>query len=184
MIPLIQGQLDGLCGVYSAINATRLVENLSREEALMLFREICRVIEGRKSLSGVIGYGIRCNDIAFFFKTLVQKQYALDRYKPFHKIKRLSLESYWGEIQGFLKTGDRRAVILVMESWDWAHWTVIRKATSKAFYLFDSDHSKILWRRHCTTGRLSKARPILLYPNLTYFLSRKENNHGHATSKK
>ena len=174
MMPLLQGQLDGLCGVYSTINATRLIEKITREEAHRLFQKISRLIEPRKSLPAILANGLEPNDIAYILTNLIERQYPLKRFKPFHRVRRIALDLYWREVQGFLQAKESRAVILAAESWTWSHWTVIRKATPKTLFLFDSDNMKIFQRRHCTTNEVSKARPILLYPTTTYFLSRKD----------
>lgn len=171
MKPHFQGQLDGFCGIYSSINATRLIQNIGPDESAALFNRILSTIERRKNLSSILKHGLTNRDIACSFKEVIEKEYPVKRSKPFHKATGLAV--YWREINDFLKGDQKRAVVLAIEGWNWAHWTVIKKATNKSFSLFDSGHLKRVNRNRSTTKKISRARPILLYPTMTYFLSRK-----------
>jgi len=172
MKPLLQGQLDGLCGVYSSINATRLIAKISQDQAESLFNRMIKLIRERKDFSRVLANGISTNDLSYLFP-LIERSFPLNRYKPFHQSKNTPLDLYWRKVQGFLEE-DRRSVIMAIGSHTWAHWTVVRKATDKTLILFDSDRIKTLKRKRCTTTRISRARPIQIYPTLTYFLSRRD----------
>jgi len=174
MKPHFQGQLDGLCGVYSVINSIKLLENINSGESRILFNRIFAFVERRKRISGIIREGISSRDMAYIFREVVEQEYPVSRVKPFHRAGKVPLYLYWKELQGFLAEDQRRAVIVVLESWDWGHWTVIRKATEKTLFLFDSEDHLRISRRHCTTKRISTARPVLLHPTMTYFLSRRE----------
>jgi hypothetical protein len=131
MKPHFQGQLDGFCGIYSSINATRLIQNISPDESAALFNRILSTIERRKSLSTILKNGLNNRDIAYFFKEVIEKEYPVKRSRPFHKATALAV--YWREINDFLKGDQKRAVILAMGGWNWAHWTVVKKATKKSF---------------------------------------------------
>ena len=76
MKPHLQGQLDGLCGVYSVINSIKLLANINPEESMTLFNRIFAFIEGRKRLSGILREGISSRDMAstFHIKTTCNKQ--------------------------------------------------------------------------------------------------------------
>jgi hypothetical protein len=54
MKPYAQGALDGLCAVYSIVNATRIVTGISEEEAKDLFKEIIRYLETKKDLGRLL----------------------------------------------------------------------------------------------------------------------------------
>ncbi len=58
MKPYEQGALDGLCAVYSIVNATRIVSGIGEEEAKELFREIIRYLESKKDLVKILIEGI------------------------------------------------------------------------------------------------------------------------------
>jgi hypothetical protein len=66
-----QGDLDGLCGLYAAINALHLIlaksEVPNKDEADLpfkkLFTRICRKLERKRRLSDAIYYGVQCEDL-------------------------------------------------------------------------------------------------------------------------
>ena len=64
MLPYEQGYLDGFCGIYSIINATRLVvRNMQEKEARKLFGKCMRHVEKRRSLGKVSSEGIDERDL-------------------------------------------------------------------------------------------------------------------------
>jgi hypothetical protein len=58
MKPYKQGALDGLCAVYSIVNATRIVSAIGADEAEDLFKEIIRYLERTKDLGKILLEGI------------------------------------------------------------------------------------------------------------------------------
>lgn len=174
MKPHFQGQLDGLCGIYSSINATRLIEKISPGQSTALFQKIFSAVERRKSHSSIIKNGLSNRDMAYVFKEVIQKEHPIKRSKPFPRANNIPLETYWRKIQAFLSGDRRKAVIVVIERKDWSHWTVIERATNKTLFLFDSDDQKRIYRRRCTTKKMTRIRPVLLHPTMTYFLWRRE----------
>ncbi len=174
MKPLIQGQLDGFCGIYSIINALRIVHGTGYLQSREVFLEIIRVMESRKKLSWLIEDGMTDRDMSYVYREVIQRRFPIHILKPFHRRSDVGLGSYWNQIHEFLGSGDSRAVNLVVESLHWGHWTVVYRATPKALYLLDSDIMGRLDRRKCTTRRLSVTRNFLIWPTMTRFLSRKE----------
>ena len=55
MRPYTQGDLGGLCGVYSVINATRIVAGLDRDESEKLFGSIMDYIGDARLVADGIG---------------------------------------------------------------------------------------------------------------------------------
>ena len=58
MKPYEQGALDGLCAVYSIVNATRIVAGIGEEEARDLFKEIILYLERTNDLGKILTEGI------------------------------------------------------------------------------------------------------------------------------
>lgn len=166
MTPAIQGQLDGFCGIYSVVNATKVVAGIDSRESQRLFWKIFSILEPRKPVSRFVREGISDRDMGYIFRKIVQETYDLKVDKAFGH-NRVPLGVYWETIQGFLKPGEPRAVILVLESWDWGHWTVIQRATAKTLFLFDSSNLVRVQRRQTTTARLTLRKPLLFYPRMT-----------------
>ena len=54
MDPYEQGGLDGLCGVYSIINASRIINSFNSKECQELFEEIIKFLDSERSLSKLL----------------------------------------------------------------------------------------------------------------------------------
>ena len=174
MKPLIQGQLDGFCGVYSIINALRIVQGHQFNHPRRLFLEILQAMETRKKLSWLIEDGMSDRDMGFVYREVIQRRFPITIFKPFHRRTDIGLGAYWHEVQRFLSDGQGRAVNIVAEGLDWGHWTVVYRATPRAFHLLDSDAMRRIDRWKCTTRRLTLNRNMLLWPTMTRFLSKKK----------
>ena len=58
MIPYRQGQLDGLCGVYSIINSARIINNFDHKYCESIFREIVKFLALEYSFSKIMTQGV------------------------------------------------------------------------------------------------------------------------------
>jgi len=173
MEPYQQGSLDGLCGIYSVINAVRLVVGrLKEEECFNILHQSLMLIEQKRKLSAIVVEGVSILEIAQVFRKVIDKEYKIKRTKPFHTSPNTPLSAYWNKVMTFLNSGSNRAVLLGIEDHDWDHWTVLKAATEKRFIQFDSCGAKQIIRKKCTTKKLTKARTNLIKPTMTYFLSR------------
>ena len=59
MIPYRQGQLDGLCGVYSIINSTRIINNFDHKHCESIFKEIVKFLALEDSFSKIMTQGVK-----------------------------------------------------------------------------------------------------------------------------
>lgn len=172
MLPYEQGYLDGLCGVYSIINATRLlVKTISEEKCMKLFRECLTHMEKKKSLSKVITAGISKSEVWSILKNVVMVNYSITCKNPFRGVNKMNVEDFFGEIQTFLEADEKRAVIVGFYCPDWDHWTVIRSVSPKRVSLFDSSMMKTINISRCALGKKSKGKPYKFVLKETFFLS-------------
>jgi len=162
--------LDGLCGIYAIINATRIIKKLKTKDSYKLFSDCLNLLEKKhKRLSPYLCEGLSSRDLSCILRYVCEK-YFISRFKPFHKRSYVPLPEFWKKTKSFLKEKQRQ-VIMSYESWDFSHWTVINGATDKSLFLYDSDGNKRLYRNRCTTAEITTHRPILLDPQSSYFLS-------------
>ncbi|MFH2066486.1 MAG: hypothetical protein ABIK15_14905 [Pseudomonadota bacterium] len=174
MKPLRQGDLDGLCGIYSIVNALRLVCNLNNDECFVLFKESLALLEKKKKLSEIIAFGTSIVQLSRVFKEVIDEKYPTKRTKPFHKNKDVPLCEYWNALEEFLVESNR-AVIIGIDGDEWdGHWTCVVTVTEKTLVLFDSYNWKRLYRKNYTTRKITKRRPYLISPYYTIFISKKE----------
>lgn len=148
--PMVQGDLDGLCGLYSIINAIRLLEPQLEEEAAVDLMGTLLAALGRRrgDARSVVMGGIRPRRMRRLLKTAAQ--FARESLGVDVSARRLSadigragnLQTVQSALAVRLATGCVAIVRLVHE--DHAHWTVMRAVDGTRALLFDSDGLKEL----------------------------------------
>jgi len=166
--------LDNLCGIYSLINATRIVvgNSLDLNACEKLLVKCLSAIEHKQCPLNILSQGTGIYNIGYAIDNVIRKKYSVKKSKPFHRDGNVSLNEYWTCIRTFLNNSKNRAVILGIESLSYSHWTVVCKATPKQLILFDSDKMKTISRGRCSVKKFTKSRPICMFPAATYFLSK------------
>jgi hypothetical protein len=174
ILPYEQGYLDGLCGIYSIINATRLIVNdMREEEAMKLFSKCMRHVEKRKSLGKVSTEGVNEKDIWSILKKVVIVDYGVKVERPFYNAGELSVYDYFLELSEYFGKDGKRSAMICVEREDWDHWTVIRSLTMKHLKLFDSSMMKTINTSRCVTDKPTKKKPYLVNPKVTFFIYEK-----------
>jgi hypothetical protein len=170
MKPYEQGALDGLCAVYSIVNATRIVSGIGDEEAKELFRDIILYLETKKDLAKILIEGIDLLTIGGILGDVVGNRIE-NRSMPFKQRPETPLDEFWTEMMGFINGGGKRAILIGVGGPMWDHWSIVESITEKQIRFFDSYKLKRLNRNRCGTIRSTSSRPHLLHPTHTYFLS-------------
>ncbi len=170
MKPYEQGALDGLCAVYSIVNATRIVSGIGEDEAKELFKEIIRYLETKKDLGKTLIEGINLLTIGGILGEVVGARIK-NRSMPFKLSPETPLDQFWNEMMNFLGGGDRRTILIGVGGPMWDHWSIVESITDKQIRFFDSYRLKRLNRSRCATMRSTSSRPHVLSPTHTYFLS-------------
>ncbi len=172
MSPYEQGYLDGLCGVYSIINALRLIfKSMTELEAMRLLKEIFKCLEKRKKPSSIIVDGIDNKDICHIIREAIEPRYPITWHRPFKK-ETPTIDKFWQEIFEFLREGNHRSVIVGVENGDWDHFSVVHVITEKQILFFDSSELNRVYRNRCSTKKATAKRPYLFTPCETFFISR------------
>jgi hypothetical protein len=168
--PFLQGALDGLCAVYSIVNAVQIIADIDERASKQLFGEILAYLEKSHNLSRVLTEGIGLHAIGGILRDVVGSRITR-RQMPFKQYPKPSLDEFWNEIIAFLEEGNRRAVLICISGTMWDHWSIVHAISDKQIFFFDSHKLKRLNRSRCTTTRSTAARPHVLCPTHTYFLS-------------
>jgi len=158
-----QGDLDGLCGVYSIVNALRYVFHLRDEQCQTLFAKLVKALEQdcgclhRTLLKGM--HFPRLKRLA----DVVSKCHLQDRNVTF-QVRRLrlkrdqrSLPHLWAVLERELGP---RCVAIVGVTGATDHWCVVYRVTAKTLWLLDSSGQTQIHRSRCTV-RTSAARYCL-----------------------
>jgi hypothetical protein len=170
MKPYLQGALDGLCAIYSIVNAVRIISDIDDEESKELFQRILNYLEKTKDLSRVLTEGIGLTTIGGILRDIVNDKIT-QRAMPFKHRPDTSLDEFWSEMMYFLDGGCKRAILIGLGGPIWDHWSIVHSISDRQIYFFDSNKLKRLNRSRCTTTRSISSRPHMLCPTHTYFLS-------------
>jgi hypothetical protein len=164
--PYEQGALGSLCGIYSIVNAMRIIRGLNNDESKELFAQIVYYLENSKSFAVSLISGISVTVMGSIFKDVIGDR--MNRKQPNVKIGQ-----FWTEMKRFLdegRTQGKKRVILLSLGGEHDHWTIAHKITKKRIILFDSIGLRHLDRRNCTTREAPSGRRHLMHPTQTYFL--------------
>jgi hypothetical protein len=170
MKPYEQGALDGLCAVYSIVNAVRIVSGIGEEDARELFKEIILYLEKTNDLARILTDGIGLTTIGGIFADVVGEKIS-NRAMPFKQCPDTPLDEFWATMMSFLNNGGKRAILIGLGGPMWDHWSIVESITEKQIRFFDSYKLKRLNRSRCGTIRSTSSRPHLLSPTHTDCLS-------------
>jgi hypothetical protein len=168
--PYLQGALDGLCAIYSIVNAARIISDIDEEDSKEMFRQILAYLERTRDLSRVLSEGIGLNAIGSILRDVVN-HHIPSRGMPFKHRPETSLDEFWSEMMAFLDGNTKAAILIGLGGRMWDHWSIVHAISDRQIYFFDSYKLKNLKRCRCTTTRSTAARPHMLCPTHTYFLS-------------
>lgn len=178
MFQFEQGGLDSLCGIYSLVNAERMINLTSRDDSQELFNSIVKYLEKKDMLAKILTEGMYLKHIKMILNDVIGNR--IPYSKPhFAGVSNPDLNTFWQEITNFLnndsnlETGPKRVVLLSMSGVH-DHWTLIKSISEKQIQLFDSMGLRHLNRNCCTTADSNGKRIHVLYPAQTYFFSGEE----------
>lgn len=168
--PFQQGGLDSLCGLYSIINAERVINRSSDEETQQLFDDLIHYLSRRGLLTKFLIGGIIHTEMLVILNKVVGKKRISNVRIPWRGVPNPDLTAFWKSMQNFLDGTPGRAIILGLQGYH-DHWTVFESITNRSILLYDSSLIKRLPRSQCTTVYATWKRKHLLLPAQTYFLS-------------
>ena len=169
LLPFQQGGLDSLCGLYSIVNAERIINRSSDEQAQQLFDDIIHFLSRKRLLAKLLIGGVLHTQMLLILNEVVGERIPIVS-NPWRGVPNPDLTTFWRSMQDFLDGTPGRAIILGLQGYH-DHWTVIEIIASRSILLYDSSMIKRLPRSRCTTVYATWKRKHLLLPAQTYFLS-------------
>ena len=163
--PFRQGDLDGLCGVYSVVNAVRtLCPEVDGDGAAWLFDKLIQSLRkvganpsiavaggvGRGEVESLIRAAIACVDDEYDVALAVRRL-----PKAMRQTKRL--DELW---QALATAISPRTVAVLGLGGKQSHWTVAVGVSANQIRLFDSSCMNVLRRSDCTVGKGIKRTAI------------------------
>ncbi|MBU4053224.1 MAG: hypothetical protein KKA41_02555 [Proteobacteria bacterium] len=170
MKPYFQGALDGLCAIYSIVNAARIITGINEEASRDLFKKIIVHLEKNSDLGTVLTEGIGLKEIGGILRDVLGDK-IIHRSMPFKHHPDIPLDDFWQAMTHFLEESDKRTILIGLGGPAWDHWTIVHSITEKQINFFDSHKLRRLNRNRCTTTKVTSSRPHMLCPTHTYFLS-------------
>jgi hypothetical protein len=176
LTPFKQGDLDSLCGLYSILNAVRLLcPELDLHESRTLFNVLGETLTKERitahetvslgleipTLRAMIGAARRYVSEVLGVQ-LTSEPLQVNRHAP-------TIDHVWTTLVTRLRGGH---VAILGLSGRHDHWTVARRGTRKTLRLFDSDDMKVLLRSKCSI--LSDRFPHQIDPEEITLLRRVE----------
>lgn len=172
----MQGNLDGLCGVYSVINAVAHTapKKLTDADTREIFRTLLSVLSENGKLEEALIDGLKMR----LLSRLIDSASILLFAKYGYQIKRklafsaepVELSEFWTRVQQHIEAYGTGTVILGM-SGKHDHWTCVSSFSDDRANLIDSDGLRWLLRKNCTTSDARKGRHHVLWPTQTFLLS-------------
>ena len=163
--PFRQGDLDGLCGVYSVVNAVHaLCPELGVGGAAWLFGHLMQALEhAGANTSRAVAEGIAQRLVTMLLGEAIAQMAA--NYDIDLTVKRLlkplrlagNLDDVWGAITEALSPA---CVAVLGMAGRHCHRTVAIGATAHQLQLFDSTHMHVLRRHDCTVANAVKRTGI------------------------
>jgi hypothetical protein len=165
--PFEQGDLDGLCGVYAVVNATRLAaqpyRRLSAADGEDLFAALLKELAAAGRLRGFVTGGLGARTLARLLRRAsrwLRKQHGLtlEISRPFRKANTPEPEDCRRVLAEHLARPGTAAIVGTAE-----HWTVVRAVTPRRLLLTDSNgrqHLAVTMKSEAV-GTGSASRPWL-----------------------
>ena len=166
--PFQQGYLDSLCGIYSILNANRLVNNVSYEASQPLFNDIINLLYKKKLLQRVMIEGINHKNFSWLMTEVGKDIFPIIET---NKKGFLSLNEWWKYSRRFMEEGSGRAIILSIGGLH-DHLSVIKKIGDRSITLFDSDGFKTIRKSQCKLYGYTKNDKHVIYYSQCWYLGK------------
>lgn len=161
--PYLQGQADSLCSVYSLVNASRLVNNLTIDETQLVFNETIRFLSKKRKLAETLIEGVKHRDMLQMMHNIVGDKF---QWKiSGNGFQKLSI--WWDFAVSFLKENNR-SVIIVSFGGMQDHLSVIQSMTNKTMLLFDSSQIRTIRKSSCRLQGYPKDDHYVVYPSQSF----------------
>lgn len=163
-----QGALDSLCGMYSIINADKIINKSSKEESQELFNSIILYLARKKMLTGVIIEGTDHNVMKTIMKNVVKDRIPL---QITNKRRFKNLRQWWEYSRNFLEEAEGRAIILSLGGKDY-HLTTIQEMSERRMLLLDSSWYIHIKKSECRLSDYPDEDKYKIYVSQCWYLGK------------
>ena len=163
--PFRQGDLDGLCGIYSTVNSVRaLCPEIDTDDASFLFDHLIQQLPKAGANAPVaIANGIGTGELGRLIARAVR--YVAAEHDIGLAVARLpkalrrtaDIKRLWSALADAVSP---TCVAVIGLTGKRHHWTVVAHVTPHQIHLYDSGEMSLLRRRHCTLRKSHKRTSI------------------------
>lgn len=165
----VQGYLDSLCGLYSIVNAYKIINDATDKESASLFNEIIEYLNEKGTLKDIIIEGTDDRVITRIMADVVG--YRIPWKMRLAKKEFKSLAHWWKFSRNFMEQKPNRAIILSLDG-KTEHLTVINRITDRTLFLTDSSGISTIRRSMCKMKGYSEKDKYIIFPNECWYLGK------------
>jgi hypothetical protein len=163
----LQSSFDGMCGIFSLINAYRVIHKASDSECQVLFNQVIDYLSKKRKLKEVILEGVNHKLMLSVMNDVIGDSFpnATTNLRNFTNIN-----EWWYYTKDFLDTKEHSAVILSVGGKIY-HLTTVVSMSDKKMFLHDSTDGQItLAKRLCKLVGYSKTDKYIIYPSQCIYI--------------
>jgi hypothetical protein len=165
--PYWQSALDSMCGIFSLINADKLINNSTEEESQTLFNQIIEYLAKKRQLKSSIIEGTNHRQIMQILNDVVGDRIPV---KITNRKNVNKLSCWWDFTREYLQQ-DCRAVVISLDGRE-SHFSTIKSMTDRVMALSDSGGIKIIRKSACKLKGYEREDRYIIYPAQTIYLGR------------
>ena len=160
--PIQQGNLDGLCGLYSTINAIDCLLDLDYDDLIILFEIGIDYLDRRTNLKNTILNGMTIHMVQGIFNKYKDTLSDWGWNISVQKFEAGNIRGLIGQMQKWLNEENQCLVVGIHGRFN--HWTCIPRSFKKNVKFYDSDGLKQLHISRLTTGMANGSRDCIIDP--------------------
>ncbi|HBL54030.1 MAG TPA: hypothetical protein DDZ34_08465 [Syntrophaceae bacterium] len=154
---LLQGDYDGLCGLYAALNAANALLRMNEKDREKLFKNMVYLVSKKENFADTILNGIDADQMEELLELIISysnEEYGRQLVKESLSTDENNAAGVWRNFSNFLNVDDEHSRIIVIGLENRCdHWTCVRKITGRSLHLIDSFGMMRINKSAITTGK-------------------------------
>lgn len=171
-LPLMQGGLDGLCGIYSVCNVHKIINNASDSDIESLFSEIISFLSKKRMLKEIIIGGMLHKNMSDVLWNCVGDRF----YEKSSNFKWSSyhMDSFWQYSMDYLLVPNSAIILSIGGKYN--HYSVVNRMTENTMFLYDSSGMKRINKSSYRLFGYEKNDKYIIYPSQCWFIRGEQKN--------
>lgn len=163
--PYLQGDFNNTCGIFSILNAYKIIYEANEDSTYFLYEEIVRYFIKKRMWADISLDGMNFKQMNMVMRDVGSKY--LDYKVSWMSFPTPTLTIFWNSMKSHLR--DNKGCVILGISNREEHWTVAEKSTPRGIRLCDSNGWKYLRKHMCTMYKTEWNR-YYLTPAQNFFI--------------